>query len=109
MLSIDVSRFALYLIDSTRFYTNPGMNRLFLFFKQIYVPLLFIILEVVAINYYAQSTSYTRAKILKSRNAAISYGLSRLSPGTRSSRAGHISSNQEKWVSMNIVKITKIG
>ncbi len=69
MLSIDVSRFALYLIDSTRFYTNPGMNRLFLFFKQIYVPLLFIILEVVAINYYAQSTSYTRAKILSSTNS----------------------------------------
>lgn len=47
------------------------MNRLFLFFKQVYVPLLFIILEVVAINYYAQSTSYTRAKILGATNSVM--------------------------------------
>lgn len=45
------------------------MNRLFLFIKRIYVPLLFIILEVAAINYYAASTSYTRAKIIGSSNA----------------------------------------
>lgn len=42
------------------------MNRLFLFIKRIYVPLLFVLLEAAAINYYAKSTSYTRAKILGS-------------------------------------------
>ncbi len=47
------------------------MNRLFLFIKTIYLPLLFIILEVVAINYYANSSSYTRAKILGSTNAVM--------------------------------------
>ncbi len=47
------------------------MNRLFLFIKLIYVPLVFIILEIAAINHYAGSTSYTRAKILGTSNAAM--------------------------------------
>lgn len=47
------------------------MNRLFLFIKRIYVPLLFIIFEVIAINYYANSTSYTRAKILGTSNSVM--------------------------------------
>ena len=45
------------------------MNRLFLFIKLIYIPLLFIIFEAVAINYYAHSTSYTRAKMLGASNS----------------------------------------
>lgn len=49
------------------------MNRFVLFLKKIYVPLLFIILEVVAINYYADSTSYTRAKILTVSNNAVGW------------------------------------
>lgn len=40
------------------------MHRLFLFIKKIYVFVLFVILEVVALNYYASSTSYTKAKLL---------------------------------------------
>lgn len=45
------------------------MNRLFLFIKLIYIPLLFVIFEAVAISYYAGSTSYTRAKMLGASNA----------------------------------------
>ncbi|MCD8072354.1 MAG: rod shape-determining protein MreC [Alistipes sp.] len=44
------------------------MNRLIDFTRKIYVPLLFIIIEIVALNYYASSTSYTRAKMLTASN-----------------------------------------
>lgn len=40
------------------------MNRLILFLKKIYVLLLFVVIEIVAINVYADSTPYTRAKLL---------------------------------------------
>ncbi|MCC8034981.1 MAG: rod shape-determining protein MreC [Rikenellaceae bacterium] len=44
------------------------MNRLIDFIGKIYVPLLFIVIEIVALNYYASSTSYTRAKMLTASN-----------------------------------------
>ncbi|MCD8101266.1 MAG: rod shape-determining protein MreC [Alistipes sp.] len=44
------------------------MNRLIDFIRSIYVPLLFIVIEVVALNYYASSTSYTKAKLLTASN-----------------------------------------
>ena len=47
------------------------MKRLVLFFRRIYVLLLFIALEAVAINYYAGSTSYARAKILTTTNSVF--------------------------------------
>lgn len=58
------------------------MNRLFLFIKSIYLPLLFIILEVVAINYYTSSTTYTRAKALGVKNA-VTGGISRRASGIK--------------------------
>lgn len=45
------------------------MNRLILFIKRIYVLLLFIIIEVVAFNYYIDSSMYTRAKALAASNS----------------------------------------
>lgn len=45
------------------------MDRFILFVKKIYVLLLFIILEVVALNFYANSTSYTRAILLTWSNS----------------------------------------
>lgn len=44
------------------------MNRLILFVKKIYVFVLFVVLEIVALNYYASSTSYTKAKLLTTSN-----------------------------------------
>lgn len=49
------------------------MNRFVLFLKKIYVPLIFIILEVTAINFYADSTLYTRAKILTASNKVVGW------------------------------------
>lgn len=48
------------------------MYRLILFFKKIVVLLLFILLESIAIIFYANSTSYTRAKLLTVSNAVMS-------------------------------------
>jgi rod shape-determining protein MreC len=42
-----------------------------MFLKRIYVLLLFIIIEVAAIRYYAASTSFTKAKILSSANDVL--------------------------------------
>lgn len=47
------------------------MNRLFLFVKKIYVFVLFVLLEVVALNYYASSDSYAKAKLLTSSNKLV--------------------------------------
>ena len=46
------------------------MNRLLEFIKRIYVVLLFVLLECIAIWQYATSTPYTEAKIL-SRTTAV--------------------------------------
>lgn len=47
------------------------MNRLVLFIKKIYVLLLFVVLEIAALNYYASSTSYTKAKMLTASNKMV--------------------------------------
>ena len=54
------------------------MYRFFLFVKKVYVLLLFIILEVTALHFYANSTSYTKARLLPiSNNVVVSlYGWS---------------------------------
>lgn len=44
------------------------MHRLFEFIRGIYVFLLFIIFEAVALNYYAHSSSYAQAKLLTRSN-----------------------------------------
>ncbi|MCD7970242.1 MAG: rod shape-determining protein MreC [Alistipes sp.] len=44
------------------------MNRLIGFIGKIYVPVLFIVMEILALNYYASSTSYTKAKLLTASN-----------------------------------------
>lgn len=41
------------------------------FIKKIYVLLLFVVLEVIAFNYYANSTSYTKAKLLSASDYAV--------------------------------------
>ncbi len=47
------------------------MIRFILFLKKIYVPLLFILLEALALNFYANSTSYTKARLLGISNAVV--------------------------------------
>lgn len=47
------------------------MIKFILFIKKVYVLLLFIILEAVALNYYSNSTSYTKAKLLTISNYAV--------------------------------------
>lgn len=53
------------------------MIKLVLFLKKIYVLLLFIVLEFLALHYYANSTSYTKAKLLTASNSIVGgvYGL----------------------------------
>lgn len=47
------------------------MIKLVLFLKKIYVLLLFIVLEFLALHYYANSTSYTKAKLLTVSNSLV--------------------------------------
>ncbi len=58
------------------------MNRFLLFIKKVYVPLLFLILEAVAVHYYAGSSSYTKAKLLTASNAVVG-GLNKSIAGVR--------------------------
>lgn len=44
------------------------MKKLILFIKRVYVFVIFIVLEVIAINYYSNSTSYTKARMLSATN-----------------------------------------
>lgn len=44
------------------------MKKFILFVKRVYVFVIFIVLEIMAINYYANSTSYTRARMLSAGN-----------------------------------------
>lgn len=55
------------------------MNRLLEFIKRIYVVLLFILLECIAIWQYATSTPYTEAKILSRTTAVGGYFSSKIS------------------------------
>ena len=48
------------------------MYRFILFVKNVYVLLLFIILEVTALHFYANSTSYTKARLLPLSNNVVS-------------------------------------
>lgn len=47
------------------------MYKLILFFRKIYVPALFILLEALALHYYTHSSPYTRARLLSASNAAV--------------------------------------
>ncbi|MBR5877441.1 MAG: rod shape-determining protein MreC [Alistipes sp.] len=47
------------------------MYKLIEFFRRIYVVLLFILIETVALNYYAHSSYYTQAKILSRANSVF--------------------------------------
>ncbi len=47
------------------------MYKLIEFIRRIYVVLLFIVIETIALNYYAHSSFYTQAKILSHANRAI--------------------------------------
>lgn len=44
------------------------MRKFILFIKKIYVFVIFVVLEVIAINYYSNSTSYTKARMLSATN-----------------------------------------
>lgn len=44
------------------------MKKLVLFIKKVYVFVIFIVLEIIAINYYTNSTAYTRARMLSATN-----------------------------------------
>ena len=47
------------------------MHKLFEFIRSVYVAVLFIVLEVIAISYYARSTYYTQARLLTRSNQVI--------------------------------------
>ncbi len=47
------------------------MRRLLLFIQKVYVGLIFIVLEILALHFYCSSTSYTRAQLLSASNAAV--------------------------------------
>ena len=47
------------------------MYKLIEFIRRIHIVLLFIIIEAVALNYYASSSSYTQAKILSRANSVV--------------------------------------
>lgn len=47
------------------------MQKLILFIKRVYVPLLFIIFEIVALRYYAHSSSYAEARLLTTSNKIV--------------------------------------
>ena len=47
------------------------MQKLILFIKRVYVPLLFIVLEIVALRYYAHSSSYAEARLLAASNRIV--------------------------------------
>ncbi len=44
------------------------MKKLILFIKRVYVFVIFIVLEIIAINHYSNSTGYTRARMLSAAN-----------------------------------------
>lgn len=44
------------------------MKKLILFIKRIYVFVIFIVLEIIAIDHYADSTGYTRARMISATN-----------------------------------------
>ena len=47
------------------------MIKFILFLKKIHFVLIFILLEALAIHYYANSTSYTRAKLITASNRVV--------------------------------------
>ena len=55
------------------------MYKLIEFLRRIYVAVLFVVFEAIAIGYYAHSSNYTQAKLLTRSQARESLGgLSRL-------------------------------
>ena len=58
------------------------MRKLFEFIRSVYVVVLFIVLEVVAVSYYARSSSYTQARLLSRSNQMIG-GVHSLFAGVR--------------------------
>lgn len=49
------------------------MNRLLLFLRRVYVLLIFLVLEGLAVNYYANSSPYRQAKLLTVSNKAVGW------------------------------------
>lgn len=47
------------------------MLKLVEFIKKVYLPLLFVVLEIVAIHYYAHSNSYAEARLLATSNSIV--------------------------------------
>ena len=47
------------------------MRKLFEFIRSVYVVVLFVVLEAVAISYYARSTYYTQARLLSRSNQVV--------------------------------------
>ena len=47
------------------------MIKFFLFIKKIHFVLAFVVLEAFALHYYANSTSYTKAKLITASNYVV--------------------------------------
>lgn len=58
------------------------MHKLFEFIRSIYVVVLFVLLEILAVSYYARSTYYTRARLLARSNQVVG-GLHGMMAGVR--------------------------
>ena len=48
------------------------MYKLIEFLRRIYVAVLFVVFEAIAIGYYAHSSNYTQAKLLTRSNQVLS-------------------------------------
>ena len=55
------------------------MIKFFLFIKKIHFVLAFVVLEAFALHYYANSTSYTKAKLITASNYVVGGIYSQLS------------------------------
>ena len=55
------------------------MIKFFLFIKKIHFVLVFVVLEAFALHYYANSTSYTKAKLITASNYVVGGVYSQLS------------------------------
>lgn len=60
-----------YLIAHFSFNRPDALYKLFEFIRSIYVVLLFILIEAVAVHYYAHSTYYTQARLLTRSNRVV--------------------------------------
>ncbi len=53
------------------FLTPDKVNKLLEFIRSVYVPVIFVLLEVICLSHYAQSNAYTQARLLTRSNRVV--------------------------------------